>query len=111
SASEQLFKLGKEAVPGLEQGVRSDSPEAAMRSLELLQQLFERGDGAGKLAALESLALLAQGSDRVAAQAKKLLEPKPAAIDPNQQQLGGVRILGGGIRIMAPRIARAVPIA
>lgn len=104
SASEQLAKLGKEALPALEEGVRSDSPEAATRSFELLQQLFEKGDAAARSAAKSSLEKLAQSDDRVASQAKKLLEPKQTAVDPNQN---GIRVLGGGIRIFGGRIARA----
>src|SRR6188508_1268330 len=76
SASEQLAKLGKDALPGLEEGVKSNSPEVSTRSFDLLQQLFEKGDGAAKAAAKSSLDKLAQGSDRVADQAKKMLEPK-----------------------------------
>jgi hypothetical protein len=112
SASEQLSKLGKDALPALEEGVRSDSPEVATRSFDLLQQLFEKGDEAAKVAAKSSLDKLAQGSDRVAAQAKKMLEPKPVPMDPNDST-GRVRILGGGaIRILGPRMVRApVPIA
>lgn len=115
AASEQLAKLGKEALPALEEGVHSSSPEVATRSFDLLQQLFERGNAESKIAAKASLEKLAQGSDRVAEQAKKMLEPKVAANDPNQPLGGGVRILGGGraIRILAPAmIARAaVPAA
>lgn len=111
SASERLAKLGKDALSGLEEGVKSDSPEVATRSFDLLQQLFEKGDEATKAAARSSLDKLAQGGDRVASQAMKMLEPKPPAVDPNQFP-GGVRVLaGGGIRIVGPRIARAVPIA
>jgi hypothetical protein len=110
-ASEQLAKLGKDALPALEEGVRSNSPEVATRSFDLLQQLFEKGDEAGKAAAKAALDRLAQGSDRVADQAKKMLEPKPVPMDPNDPT-GRVRILGGGaIRIVGPRIARVAPIA
>jgi hypothetical protein len=115
AASERLAKLGKDAIPGLESGVRSDSREAATRCFELLQQLFEKGDEAGKAAAKISLEKIALGTDAVAVQAKKLLQPKPAAPDPNQPQ--GTIILGGGIRaVPGIRIARlgvgrAVPIA
>lgn len=108
SASEQLAKLGKEALPALEEGVRSDSPEAATRSFELLQQLYEKGGPGARAAARSSLEKLAQSDDRVASQAKKLLEPKPVAVDPNQNS---IRVLGGGIRIFGGRIARApIPI-
>jgi hypothetical protein len=113
SASEQLAKLGKEALPGLLEGVHSSSPELSTRSFELLQQLFEKGDDAGKAAAKSSLEKLAQGSDRVATQAKKLLEPKMPEVDPNQPVPGAIRLLGGiggaRIRIAAPiRIAPAI---
>lgn len=112
SASEQLAKLGKDALPALEEGVRSDSPEASIRSFELLQQMFEKGNGAAKAAAKASLEELAKGDDRVATQAKTLLEPKPPAVDPNQSlPLGGIRILGGGVRIVRGRVGRVVPVA
>jgi hypothetical protein len=112
AASEKLAKLGKDALPALEEGVRSDSREASTRSFELLQQLLEKGDADAKNAARSSLAKLAQGSDAVATQAKKLLEPKPIAPDVNvDSRTGAIRILGGGgmIRIRAP-IAPAAPI-
>jgi hypothetical protein len=110
SASEQLAKLGKEALPALEEGVHSSSPEVATRSFDLLQQLFEKGNAESNIAAKASLDKLARGNDRVAEQAKKMLEPKVPPNDPNQPFPGGVRILGGGraIRIVAPAmIARA----
>lgn len=107
NASEQLAKLGREALPALEEGVRSNSPEVATRCFDLLQQLFEKGDTAARA----SLDKLAQGSDRVAAQAKQMLEPKPVPVDPNNAT-GRVRILGGGaIRIAGGRIARVAPVA
>lgn len=107
SASEQLASLGRKALPALEEGVRSGSPEVATRSFDLLQQLLEKGDTAARA----SLEKLAQGTDRVADQAKKMLEPKPVPVDPNDPT-GRVRILGGGaIRVIGPRIARAVPLA
>jgi hypothetical protein len=113
SASEQLFKLSKEALPALEQGVRSDSPEVATRSFDVLQQLFEKGDQDAKAAAKESLAKLAKGDDRIADQAKKLLEPPPPAVDPNVLPgRGRVIIAGGAVRILGGRIPRApIPLA
>lgn len=113
AASEALAKLGKEALPGLEEGVRSDSPEAATRSFELLQQLFEQGSAADKAAARSSLGKIAQGSDRVATQAKKLLEPKPNPAGPNAAIAGGLRLLpGGAMRIRGfGRIMPAIPAA
>src|SRR5689334_14060273 len=61
AASEELAKLGKEALPALEEGVHSSSPEVATRSFDLLQQLFEKGDTAAR-ATLEKLA---QADDRI----------------------------------------------
>ena len=110
SASEQLAKLGKEALPALEEGVRSDSPEVATRSFDLLQQMLEKGNEESQAAAKALLDKLAQGGDRVAGQAKKMLEPKPVPMDPNDPT-GRIRILGGGVRIAAPRIIRAAPLA
>ena len=113
AASEALAKLGKEALPGLEEGVRSESPEAATRSFELLQQLFEQGNAGDKAAARSSLSKIAQGSDRVATQAKKLLEPKPNATDPNSAIAGGMRLVPGGVlRIRGfGRVMPAIPAA
>jgi hypothetical protein len=112
SASEQLAKLGQEAVPALEAGVSSASPETAMRSFALLQELFEKGNEAAKSAAKAALERLAKGDGRVSLQAKNLLTPPQPPADPNQAGIvAGIGIARGRILLGRGGLARvAIPV-
>lgn len=103
AASDELGKKGKEAIPALEQAIRGDSLEASTRSFELLERLFEKGDGEAKAAAKSALERFAKGNDSAARRAKQLLEPpKPQANAGGAPP--GIRIPLGGIRVL-PAIA------
>jgi len=112
TASDELAKKGKEAIPALEEAIRGDSFEARSRSFELLRRLFEKGDDASKAAAKSSLERLAKGNDGVARQAKQVLEP-PNAEEPNAiPRIGGrIPIRPGAVPPVAIAVRKSVSIS
>jgi hypothetical protein len=97
AAMEELAKLGRRAIPALEQGLTSDSPEVSTRCFEVLAGLHTKGDAEAQLAAKFALERLAKGDSAVASRAKQLLAPKPSPAEAaafDRAIAGRVRILG-----------------
>jgi hypothetical protein len=109
AASQQLAKLGKQAIPALEEAIRGESVEAASRSFELLQRLLTKGDNDAQAEARAALERLAKGDDAAARRAQQLLKPTTPE-DVPQTPAARPRIrLGGGAPIRIP-VAPAVAV-
>jgi hypothetical protein len=101
AATEQLAKLGIEAIPALEQAIESDSVEASTRAFEVLERLFAKGDDRAKAAARKSLEQMAESGTASARRAKHMLESaeRDANVPGADAIEFGPRGIGGRIRI------------
>ncbi len=105
-ASQQLHEMGKSVFKALEEASKSESREAATRSIDILKDHFQNGDDETKAAAktvLERIA--ASDTGRATRLAKQALKPKkdPQPADPFGP--GGANPFGGRVQIQVRAVA------
>jgi hypothetical protein len=115
-ATQDLAKLGQQAVPALGKAAADERPEVSQRAFKILAAIHNKGDAASQAAAKKKLSELAKSENTgVAKSAQDILdrqteEPaetlparRPGIIFPGGRfgggRFGGGRIIGGGIRL------------
>jgi hypothetical protein len=107
AASQELLTLGTEALPALEQVVRTGSVEAASRAYQIIVKHFE-ANGVGRLPARDTLQRLAKEESAVGRRSLELLNPPPKPT--NEMQPNSITFFGGpGVIRMGGGVIRVVP--
>ncbi len=83
AASNELARLGAQAIPALEKAALGDSREATTRSIEILKRHFTEGTAKAKAAAKRALEKIAASEHAIAARAaQQALNPPPEEAPP-----------------------------